>query len=44
MLLGASIPRMEMRSLQRRPGYREVIDRVSRFIPRPPRKISTGNR
>ncbi len=40
MLLGASIPLMETRSLQRRPRYQEVIDRVPRFVPRPPRKIS----
>lgn len=38
MFLGASIPMMEMRSLQRRPDYRHVIDRVPRFVPRPPRK------
>ncbi|MHA7651066.1 DUF1295 domain-containing protein [Mycobacterium sp. ML4] len=40
MFLGASIPMMETRSLQRRPEYQGVIDRVSRFVPRPPRKIS----
>lgn len=38
MFLGASIPMMETRSLQRRPGYQDVIDRVSRFVPRPPRR------
>ena len=38
MFLGASIPMMEERSLQRRPAYQDVIDRVSRFVPRPPRK------
>jgi steroid 5-alpha reductase family enzyme len=38
MFLGASIPMMEQRSLQRRPSYQEVIDRVSRFVPRPPRR------
>lgn len=38
MFLGASIPMMETRSLQRRPEYQRVIDRVSRFVPRPPRK------
>ncbi|MFZ3272194.1 MAG: DUF1295 domain-containing protein [Mycobacterium sp.] len=38
MFLGGSIPMMETRSLERRPGYRDVIDRVSRFVPRPPRK------
>jgi len=42
MLLGASIPLMETRSLQRRPGYQEVIDRVPRFVPRPPSRISAG--
>ncbi|MGU3501177.1 DUF1295 domain-containing protein [Mycobacterium sp. C31M] len=36
MFLGASIPMMEQRSLQRRPAYQEVVDRVSRFVPRPP--------
>jgi steroid 5-alpha reductase family enzyme len=39
MFLGASIPMMEERSLQRRPAYQEVIDRVSRFVPLPPRKV-----
>jgi steroid 5-alpha reductase family enzyme len=38
MFLGASIPMMETRSLQRRPGYQDVIARVSRFVPRPPRR------
>lgn len=37
MFLGASIPMMENRSLQRRPGYQAIIDRVPRFVPRPPR-------
>jgi steroid 5-alpha reductase family enzyme len=36
MFQGASIPMMEKRSLQRRPGYQDVIDRVPRFVPRPP--------
>lgn len=40
MFLGASIPMMENRSLERRPAYREVIDRVPRFFPRPPREFS----
>jgi steroid 5-alpha reductase family enzyme len=40
MFLGASIPMMETRSLQRRPQYQQVIDRVSRFVPRPPRKVT----
>jgi steroid 5-alpha reductase family enzyme len=38
MFLGASIPMMEQRSLERRPSYQDVIDRVSIFFPRPPRK------
>ncbi len=38
MFLGASIPMMEERSLARRPAYQDVIDRVSRFVPRPPRR------
>ncbi|MFY9768316.1 MAG: DUF1295 domain-containing protein [Mycobacterium sp.] len=38
MFLGGSIPMMETRSLQRRPGYRDVIDRVSRCVPRPPKR------
>jgi steroid 5-alpha reductase family enzyme len=38
MFLGGSIPMMETRSLQRRAGYQDVIDRVSRFVPRPPRR------
>ena len=33
-----SIPMMEGRSLERRPGYHLVVRRVSRFLPRPPRK------
>ena len=37
MFLGASIPMMEKRSLERRPQYQEVVDRVPRFVPRPPR-------
>ncbi|ALR14067.1 membrane protein [Mycobacteroides saopaulense] len=37
MFLGSSIPMMEQRSLQRRPEYQDVIRRVSRFVPRPPR-------
>jgi steroid 5-alpha reductase family enzyme len=37
MFLGASIPMMEERSLQRRPSYQQVIHRVARFVPRPPR-------
>lgn len=37
MFLGASIPMMEKRSLARRPAYQDVIDRVPRLVPRPPR-------
>lgn len=37
MFLGASIPMMEERSLARRPDYADVVARVSRFVPRPPR-------
>lgn len=40
MFLGASIPMMEARSLERRPNYQEVIDRVPRFLPRPPGKAT----
>ena len=38
MFLGASIPMMEQRSLERRPGYQDVVDRVPRLLPRPPRR------
>jgi steroid 5-alpha reductase family enzyme len=38
MFLGASIPMMEERSLQRRPAYQDVVDRVSRFVPWPPKR------
>ena len=41
MFLGASIPMMEERSIERRPSYQDVIDRVSILIPRPPRKRVT---
>ena len=37
MFMFASIPMMEKRSLERRPDYQEVIDRVSMFLPRPPK-------
>jgi len=40
LLQGASIPMMEERSLERRPGYQDVIDRVPRFVPRPPRRTT----
>ena len=39
MFLGASIPLMETRSLERRPAYRDVVDRVSRFVPWPPKAL-----
>lgn len=39
MLLGVSVPMMEQRSLARRPEYRDVMNRVARFFPRPPRKL-----
>ena len=39
MFLGASIPMMEKRSLERRPDYQRVIDRVPRLVPRPPRRV-----
>ncbi|KAA1421223.1 DUF1295 domain-containing protein [Nocardioides humilatus] len=38
MFLGASIPMMEQRSLERRPSYQDVIDRVPMLVPRPPRR------
>lgn len=38
LFLGASIPMMEQRSLERRPDYQLVIDRVSKFVPRPPKQ------
>jgi len=40
MFRGASIPMMEQRSLERRPSYQDVIDRVPRLVPRPPRSRS----
>jgi steroid 5-alpha reductase family enzyme len=40
MFLGASIPMMEQRSLERRPDYQRVVDRVPLFVPWPPRKRS----
>ena len=42
MFVGVSIPMMEKRSLERRPSYQDVIDRVPMLVPRPPR--STGRR
>ncbi|MDN5744915.1 MAG: DUF1295 domain-containing protein [Nocardioidaceae bacterium] len=41
MFQGASIPMMEERSRQRRPAYAEVIARVPRLVPRPPRRPRT---
>ena len=38
MFLGASIPMMETRSLERRPQYQDVIDRVPRLLPCRPRR------
>jgi steroid 5-alpha reductase family enzyme len=40
MFLGASIPMMERRSLERRPDYQAVVDQVPRFVPRPPRRAA----
>lgn len=38
LFLLASIPMMEKRSLERRPAYQDVIDRVPMLLPRPPRR------
>lgn len=40
LFLFASIPMMEERSLARRPEYQLVVDRVSRFVPWPPKKAA----
>ena len=40
MFLGASIPLMEKRSLERRPDYQSVIATVPMLLPRPPRKAA----
>lgn len=40
LFLFASIPMMEQRSLERRPTYQDVIDRVPMLFPRPPRRAS----
>jgi len=40
MFQGTSIPMMEERSLARRPSYQEIIDRVPRLVPRPPRRLT----
>ncbi len=42
MFLAVSIPMMEERSLERRPSYQGVIDRIPMLIPRPPRKTSAS--
>lgn len=42
MFLGASIPMMEQRSLERRPSYQDVIDRVPVLLPRRPRRTPDG--
>ena len=39
MFLGASIPMMEQRSLERRASYAAVIERVPMFVPLPPKGI-----
>ncbi len=44
MFLGASIPLMEERSLERRPHYQDVIDRVPMLVPRPPRAGAAASR
>jgi steroid 5-alpha reductase family enzyme len=40
MFLFVSIPLLEKRSLQRRPGYQQVIDETSMLIPLPPRRAA----
>ena len=40
MFLGASIPMMERRSLERRPDYQQVVDRVPMLLPLPGRRRS----
>ncbi|MGO4254907.1 DUF1295 domain-containing protein [Marmoricola sp. RAF53] len=42
MFLGASIPMMEQRSLERRPEYADVVARVPMLFPRPPRRVRAG--
>lgn len=44
MFLGASIPMMEQRSLARRPEYADVVARVSKFVPWPPRPSTESAR
>ena len=43
MFLFASIPMLEKRSLERRPGYQRVIDETSILIPLPPRVSKTDS-
>ncbi|MCA9529072.1 MAG: DUF1295 domain-containing protein [Myxococcales bacterium] len=38
MFVFVSIPFMDKRSLERRPGYQDVMDRVSMLVPLPPKK------
>lgn len=38
LFLLVSIPMMEQRSLERRPAYADVVTRVPRLLPRPPRR------
>lgn len=38
MFVTASIPLMETRSLERRPQYQDIINRISMLIPLPPKK------
>lgn len=40
MFLGASIPMMEQRSLERRPEYGAVMARVPKFVPWPPKRAA----
>lgn len=42
MFLGASIPMMERRSLERRPDYQQVVDRVPMLVPVPGRRRSAS--
>lgn len=42
MFLFVSIPLIENRALERRPGYRQVIEETSMLIPLPPRRRGDG--
>jgi steroid 5-alpha reductase family enzyme len=42
MFLFVSIPLIEQRALERRPGYRQVIEETSMLIPLPPRRRAGG--